>query len=80
MNATAGSPDPELLLEAATSAWRERDSHGRVRPSPAWTDLTPDERGALFDRQLMARMVERAADPGGLSSTARQVLAAIAGP
>ena len=66
--------DPEVLLEAATGAFRERDSFGRVKPSAAWADLTPALRQELFQRQLLARLVERAADPQGLSSTARAVL------
>ncbi|MHC5016668.1 MAG: hypothetical protein ACYTGM_19590 [Planctomycetota bacterium] len=63
--------DPEVLLEAATTAHRERDSYGRVKPSPAWADLAPAQRDALFQRQLAARLVEQAVDPQGLSSTAR---------
>jgi hypothetical protein len=66
--------DPEVLLEAATSAFRERDAFGRLKPSPAWADLTEAQRRTLFDRQAIARLVERAADPQGLSSTARAVL------
>ncbi|MHC4082697.1 MAG: hypothetical protein ACYS15_07690 [Planctomycetota bacterium] len=70
--------DPEVLLEAATTAHRERDSYGRVKPSPAWADLAPAQRDALFQRQLAARLVEQAVDPQGLSSTARAVLDRIA--
>ena len=36
--------DPEVLLEAATGAYRERDSYGRLKPSPAWADLAPAQR------------------------------------
>ena len=66
--------DPEVLIEAATGAYRERDSYGRLRPSPAWADLAPAQRRELFDRQLVARLLEQAVDPQGLSSTARAVL------
>lgn len=69
----------ELLLEAATAAHRDRDTHGRILPSPAWADLAPAERAALFDRQLAARRLEQAIDPQGLSSTARVVLERAAG-
>ncbi|MHC4320381.1 MAG: hypothetical protein ACYS1B_17805, partial [Planctomycetota bacterium] len=65
--------DAEVLLEAATTAYRERDSHGRLKPSPAWADLAPAQRRELLDRQLFARLIEQALDPEGLSSTARAV-------
>jgi len=65
----------EVLLEAATSAFRERvAASGRIQPSPAWWDLAPAERGALFGRQLASRVLERAVDLRGLSTTARAVL------
>ncbi|MHC4218477.1 MAG: hypothetical protein ACYSU7_08480 [Planctomycetota bacterium] len=66
--------DPEVLLEAATGAFRERDSFGRIKPSPAWADLDPAQRQELFERQVTARLFEQAIDPAGLSSTARAVL------
>jgi hypothetical protein len=66
--------DTEVLLEAATSAYRERDTYGRIKPSPAWADLAPAQRDELFDRQMTARLVERAIDPERLSSTAWAVL------
>ncbi|MBP7148714.1 MAG: hypothetical protein KBD01_14365 [Acidobacteria bacterium] len=69
--------DRELLLEAATSAFRERDSFGRVLASPAWADLASADREELFDRQAAARQVEAAIDPDGLSATARAVLARV---
>ena len=64
----------ELLLEAATAAFRERDTIGRIKPSPAWWDLSAAQRTALFDRQTASRVVERALDPAGLSTTVRTVL------
>jgi hypothetical protein len=66
--------DPEILLEAATGAFREFDTYGRVSPSPAWADLTPAQREELFQRQLTSRVLEKALDPRRLSSTARSVL------
>ena len=64
----------ELLLEAATTAYRDRDTHGRIQLSPAWADLTTSRRDELFERQLTARRLEQAIDEQGLSSTARSVL------
>ena len=66
--------DRDALLEAAASAFRERAASGRILPSPAWADLAPDDRDALFELQLAARQVERALDPQGLSATAQVVL------
>jgi hypothetical protein len=65
--------DAEVVLEAATSAYRERDTYGRLKPSPAWADLAPTQRDELFQQQLVARLTEQAIDPEGLSSTARAV-------
>jgi hypothetical protein len=72
-------PDPEVLLEAATGAYRDRDRDGRIIPSPAWADLSIEERSQLFDRQVLARLVEQATDPTGLASTSRAVLERIRG-
>jgi len=66
--------DPEILLEAATGAFREFDTYGRVRPSPAWADLTPAQREELFQMQLTSRVLEKAIDRRRLSSTAHSVL------
>ncbi|PYV33931.1 MAG: hypothetical protein DMG09_21700 [Acidobacteria bacterium] len=69
------SDDPkELLIEEVVSAFRERNAWGRILPSPSWLDLTAEDREALFARQLESRLIERALDPNGLSSTARAVL------
>lgn len=68
------SDDRDALLEAAVTAYRERTASGRILPSPAWADLAPDVREALFERQLAARQFERTLDPQGLSATARVVL------
>ena len=66
--------DPELLLEAATTAVRERDASGRIQPSPAWADLTPEQRDELFERQWTARVLEQGMDRRGLSTTGNAVL------
>ena len=67
--------DLESLLEAAASAFRERDPAGRIQPSPAWWDLAPAERDLAFERQLRSRLLECALDPAGRSATSRTVLA-----
>lgn len=72
---TGKRPDElEALFEAATGAFRSRDALGRIQPSPAWADLTPAQRERLFDRQLIARLIESGLHPGGLSSTGRTVV------
>lgn len=71
--------DSEILLEAATGAFRESDTYGRVKPSAAWADLAPEQREELFRRQLLARVIEKGIDRRRLSSTARSVLDRIAG-
>jgi len=65
----------DLLIEEAVSAFRERNSWGRILPSPAWMDLPPADREALFERQLASSILERAIHPSGRSSTVRAVLA-----
>jgi hypothetical protein len=67
--------DRELLVEAAATAYRERDALGRILVSPAFLDLSPADRDTLFAEQLGSRIIERAVDPAGLSSTAHSVLA-----
>ncbi len=64
-----------ILVEQACSAFRERDRSGRVLPSPAWLDLSPEEREQVFRLQLETREVERAAAPDGASATVHAVLA-----
>jgi hypothetical protein len=65
----------ELLIEEAVSAFRERNSWGRIVPTPVWWDLTPEGREEVFERQLASRIIERAIDPGNRSTTVRAVLA-----
>ena len=73
--AGVGSPtQPEVVLEAATNAFRQRDPTGRILPAPAWRDLSPQERETLFDRQLQARWLERGLADDGLSSTLSAVM------
>jgi hypothetical protein len=69
--------NPELLIEAAAGAHRERDVYGRPIASPAWWDLAPVDRERLFELQSAMRDLERAMDSRGLSSTVRAVLARI---
>jgi hypothetical protein len=66
--------DRDVLIEAALTAWRPRSPDGLIHPHPAWADLAPDARQALFDASLQARAVESLLDPDGLSTTARAVL------
>jgi len=69
----------DLLVEAAASAYRERDRDGRILPSPAWHDLPAEARESLYEEQSSSRALERALDSEGLSATVRAVLARIAG-
>ena len=64
----------EELIEATVTAHRERDAQGRILASPAWHDLSPKDRDEAFERQLLSRVMERAHDREGLTSTAREVL------
>jgi hypothetical protein len=72
--------EQELLLEAAATPYREHDREGRLVPPPAWWDLSPEAREALFSRQLASRALERAVDPSGQSATVRAVLARLGRP
>ena len=69
----------ELLLEAATTPFRERDPSGRILPSPAFMDLPPEARVALAARIAAAREVERARHPLGWSGTVQAVMSRILG-
>ena len=71
------SPQREFLLERVVGAWRARDPDGRVCFEPAFWDLDDEGRRAAYQETLRARSLEAALDPGGLSSTARAVLARI---
>jgi len=67
----------EILVEAAASAWRPRDPDGAVRSHPAWHDLDAEGRREAFEVARQMRALEAAADPEGLSGTAKAVLARI---
>lgn len=64
----------EILIEAATTAYRERDRDGRILPSPAWADLLPDDRERVYDVQASSRLLEAGWDESGLSAAGRAVV------
>ncbi|QDV05378.1 hypothetical protein Poly30_08750 [Planctomycetes bacterium Poly30] len=67
------------LIQAVTSAYRERDERGVIQEHPGWHDLGPQERRRAFEATLVARRLEAAVHPDGLSSTAEAVLRRIRG-
>jgi len=71
--------DRDALVEAAVTPHREHDAEGRIVPPPAWWDLAPEAREELFRRQLLSRVIERAANPEGWSSTVQAVMRRIWG-
>lgn len=46
----------EILMEEAVSAYRGRTASGRILPSPAWQDLTPESRERLFKGNFRAAL------------------------
>ncbi len=64
----------DLLIEKAASAFRERNASGRILPSSSWLDLVPADREALFELQLESRLLERALNRKGFSTTVQAVL------
>jgi hypothetical protein len=64
----------ELAIEKAVSAFRERNTSGRILPSASWFDLAPEDRDALFARQLESRQIERVLSHDGISTTGKAVL------
>ncbi len=64
----------DILLEQAASAYRERDLSGRILPSPAWWDRSPEGRDILCRTQLQSRVLESVIDPQGYSSTVHAVM------
>jgi hypothetical protein len=68
------SAETAALIEAAVTAYRERDADGRILPPPAWWDLAPEALDELFAEQVMAREIERATDPAGESATVKAVM------
>ncbi|WP_394830626.1 hypothetical protein LVJ94_29380 [Pendulispora rubella] len=71
------TPEIELLIEAVTAAHRARDRDGTLQFHPAWYDLDEADRREAFQRTTELRALEAHLDPGGLSSTAKAVLARI---
>ena len=71
--------ETEGLLEAATTAYRERRADHRILPAPQWWDLPIAVREELFRRQIAARALERALHPRGWSGTVQAVLIRIVG-
>ncbi len=70
---------PEILIEQACSAFRERDRSGRILPSTAWLDLAPEGREEVFRLQLESREIERGLSPDGSSGTVHAVLDRLSG-
>ena len=70
--------DEDLLIEQVASAYRP-SARDELRYHPAWHDLGADGRERVFDRARELRALEAALDPDGRSTTARAVLARIAG-
>jgi hypothetical protein len=68
------------LLEAALSPHRQSGADGQLRFHPAFFDLDTAGRQRLFIESLLQRRLEAAADPDGLSSTARAVLSRLRKP
>jgi hypothetical protein len=66
----------QVLIEAATSAWRPRDPDGALRAHPARHDLNQNDRVEV----ALETRVEAALDPEGLSSTGQAVLSRIRVP
>lgn len=69
--------DELALLEAAATAFRERDRSGRILPSPAFLDLPVARRDELAARLSAMREIERAVHPLGWSGTVQAVMTRI---
>ncbi len=67
----------DILIEEVAAAWRQRGADGSVRSAPAWHDLDEAGRREAYAVAFRMRQLEAALDEDGLSSTARNVLAAI---
>jgi hypothetical protein len=67
----------ESLIAAVTSAHRERGPHGEIRSHRAFHDLDEAGRAEAFEETVRVRAMEAAANPAGLSTTARAVLSRI---
>jgi hypothetical protein len=74
MTRTAIPPEErQRLVEEAATAWRPSRA-GEVGSHPAWHDLDAAGRREVFAVARQLRALEAAADPEGLSATARAVL------
>ncbi|MEZ6036509.1 MAG: hypothetical protein R3F29_03440 [Planctomycetota bacterium] len=71
--------DQQRLVEQATTAHRPLGPGGELRFHPAFHDLDAAGREELFAATGLQRMLERALDAQGLSTTGRAVLARIRG-
>lgn len=68
----------DALIEAVTTAHRTIDPFTRmVRGHEAFHDLDEDGRRIAYERTLATRVIERALDPQGLSTSPRAVLARV---
>lgn len=65
------------LIQAVTTAYRERTERGAVMEHAQWHDLDAGGRREAFEQTVAARALEAAAHPRGLSSTALAVLGRI---
>lgn len=65
------------MIEAVASARRDAPFSDELRYHPNWHDLDAAGRRAAYDLARALRPLEAAADPSGLSTTARAVLARI---
>jgi hypothetical protein len=70
-------PEDDPLVEAAAAAYRPRDPRGGVGTLPAWHDLDAAGRERAFELARALRKLEAAADPRGLSTTGKAVLARV---
>ena len=68
--------EADILVEQVAGAHRP-PSVDELRYHPAWHDLDATDRIRAFDLATALRPLEAAADPNGLSTTARAVLARI---
>lgn len=71
--------ESEILIEAATTAWRPRSPSGEIRPHPAWADLDVPGRLEAYEATRILRRLEAARDRRGLSTTAKAVLSRLEG-
>ncbi|HJL42129.1 MAG TPA: hypothetical protein RMG48_12580 [Myxococcales bacterium LLY-WYZ-16_1] len=71
------SHERDTMIEAVVGAYRYQGADGRIRPAPAWRDLTPEDRVEAARQAEVQRRIEAELDPGRLSTTAHAVLARI---